>query len=155
MRRFLPTALLTLLSVLLAGGLTLLPGTASAARGKKKSASGTTEAPKPLSAYEKLFKDKRVTTVRGFMTLHMFEGNKLYVELPDSLLGREMLLGTTIEESSDPGEGFAGQQPRDPLHVVFTRSDSLICLRRVHSDVLVEGDSLMARAVRRSTSFLG
>ena len=150
MRRFLPTALLTLLSVLLAGGLTLLPGTASAARGKKKSASGTTETPKPLSAYEKLFKDKRVTTVRGFMTLHMFEGNKLYVELPDSLLGREMLLGTTIEESSDPGEGFAGQQPRDPLHVVFTRSDSLICLRRVHSDVLVEGDSLMARAVRRS-----
>lgn len=54
------------------------------------------------------------------MTLHMYEGNKLYVELPDSLLGREMLLGTTIEESSDPGEGFAGQQPRDPLHVVFT-----------------------------------
>lgn len=93
MRRFLPTALLTLLSVLLAGGLTLLPGTASAARGKKKSASGTTETPKPLSAYEKLFKDKCVTTVRGFMTLHMFEGNKLYVELPDSLLGREMLLG--------------------------------------------------------------
>lgn len=90
-----------------------------------------------------------MTTVRGFMTLHMFEGNKLYVELPDSLLGREMLLGTTIEESSDPGEGFAGQQPRDPLHVVFTRSDSLICLRRVHSDVLVEGDSV-ARAVRRS-----
>ena len=150
MRRSLPTALLTLLSVLLAAGLTLLPGTASAARGKKKSASGTTETPKPLSAYEKLFKDKCVTTVRGFMTLHMFEGNKLYVELPDSLLGREMLLGTTIEESSDPGEGFAGQQPRDPLHVVFTRSDSLICLRRVHSDVLVEGDSLMARAVRRS-----
>lgn len=34
--------------------------------------------------------------------------------------------------------------------MVFTRSDSLICLRRVHSDVLVEGDSLMARAVRRS-----
>lgn len=91
-----------------------------------------------------------MTTVRGFMTLHMYEGNKLYVELPDSLLGREMLLGTTIEESSDPGEGFAGQQPRDPLHVVFTRSDSLICLRRVHADVLVEGDSLMARAVRRS-----
>ena len=30
-----------------------------------------------------------MTTVRGFMTLHMFEGNKLYVELPDSLLGRE------------------------------------------------------------------
>ena len=99
MRRFLPTVLLTLLSVLLAGGLTLLPGTASAARGKKKSASGTTEAPKPLSAYEKLFKDKRVTTVRGFMTLHMFEGNKLYVELPASLLGREMLLGTTGQKA--------------------------------------------------------
>ena len=89
MRRFLPTALLILLSVLLTGGLTLLPGSASAARGKKKSASKTTEAPKPLSAYEKLFKGKRVTTVRGFMTLHMYEGNKLYVELPDSLLGRE------------------------------------------------------------------
>ena len=54
---------------------------------------------------KKLFKDKRVTTVRGFMTLHMFEGNKLYVELPDSLLGREMLLGTTIEEKLRPRRG--------------------------------------------------
>lgn len=148
MRRFLSKALPALLCVLLTGGLTLLPGDA-AARGKKRSAAGK-EAPKPLTDYEKLFKEKRVTTVRGFMTLHQFEGNKLYIELPDSLLGREMLLGTIIEESSDPGEGFAGQQPRDPLHVVFTRSDSLICLRRVRSNVLVEGDSLMARAVRRS-----
>ena len=65
MRRFLPTALLILLSVLLTGGLTLLPGSASAARGKKKSASKTTEAPKPLSAYEKLFKGKRVAVVGG------------------------------------------------------------------------------------------
>lgn len=149
MRKLLSTAFPALLFVLLAGGFALFPGDA-AARGKKRSAAKTTEAPKPLSDYEKLFKEKRVTTVRGFMTLHLFEGNKLYVELPDSLLGREMLLGTIIEESSDPGEGFAGQQPRDPLHVVFTRSDSLICLRRVRSDVLVEGDSLMAQAVRRS-----
>lgn len=148
MRRLLSKTLPALLCVLLTGGLTLLPGDASA-RGKKRSAAGK-EAPKPLTDYEKLFKEKRVTTVRGFMTLHLFEGNKLYIELPDSLLGREMLLGTIIEESSDPGEGFAGQQPRDPLHVVFTRSDSLICLRRVRSNVLVEGDSLMARAVRRS-----
>lgn len=150
MRRFLTAALPLLLSALLAGSLTLLPGAASAARAGKRSAARTTKAPRALSAYEKLFKEKRVTTVRGFMTLHMFEGNKLYVELPDSLLGREMLLGTTIEQTSDAGEGFAGQQPRDPLHVIFTRTDSIVCLRRVQTGVLVDGDSLMARAVRRS-----
>ena len=152
MRRFLPTALLTLLSVLLAGGLTLLPGTASAARGKKKSASGTTETPKPLSAYEKLFKDKRVTTVRGFMTLHMFEGNKLYVELPDSLLGRGLMITTTIERTGDPGDGLAHQQPVPPYMVEFGRgkSDTLLYMREFAPVVIVDGSPAMREAVGRS-----
>lgn len=147
MKRLLTTMLPALLCLALTGSLLLAPQSGWARSKKRKAKS---EAPKPLSDYEKLFHEKRVTTARGFLTLHMMEGNKLYIELPDSLLGREMLLGTTIEESSDAGEGFAGQQPVTPLHVVFTREDSLVCLRRVRSDVLVEGDSLMERAVRRS-----
>lgn len=149
MKRRLMTLLPALLCLALTGMLLLAPQSGWA-RSKKREQKAKKENPKPLTDYEKLFKEKRVTTARGFLTLHMFEGNKLYIELPDSLLGREMLLGTTIEESSDPGEGFAGQQPGVPLHVTFTREDSLICLRRVRSDVLVEGDSLMERAVRRS-----
>ena len=150
MKRGLTSILPALLCLVLAGSLAFAPQSAQA-RGRKRAEKAKSEAPKPLTDYEKLFKEKRVTTARGFLTLHMFEGNKLYIELPDSLLGREMLLGTTIEESSDPGEGFAGQQPGVPLHVTFTREDSIICLRRVRSDLLVDGDSLMARAVRRSS----
>lgn len=149
MKRIASTLLPAVLCAALTAGLVVAPQSL-VARSRKRDRKAATESPKPLSDYEKLFKDKRVTTARGFLTLHMMEGNKLYIELPDSLLGREMLLGTTIEQSSDPGEGFAGQQPRAALHVVFTRTDSLICLRRVRSDVLVEGDSLMNQAVRRS-----
>lgn len=149
MKRPIPAAL-TALSVLLSGCLVVLPADGRAAARKKGKAGTEAPAPKKLTPYEKLFKDKRVTTARGFMTLHMFEGNKLYIELPDSLLNREMLIGTTIEESSDPGEGFAGQQPCEPLHVVFTRTDSTVYLRRVRSNVLAGGDSAVFRAVRRS-----
>lgn len=151
MNRSISTVLI-FFTVLLSGCLIMTPFDSDAGildRKKKKTETPTSVAGK-LTPYEKLFKDKRVTTARGFMTLHMFEGNKLYVELPDSLLNREMLIGTVIEESSDPGEGFAGQQPCEPLHVLFTRTDSTIYLRRVRSNVLAEGDSAILRAVRRS-----
>ncbi|WP_288238549.1 DUF5118 domain-containing protein, partial [uncultured Alistipes sp.] len=55
-------------------------------RGKKKKHEADTV--RKTTPYEKLFKDKKVRTVRGGgLTLHLVE-DKLYLELPDSLLDR-------------------------------------------------------------------
>lgn len=48
------------------------------------------------SDYDKLFKGKKCQTVKGLVTIHKVDGEKLYFELPMSIFGREMLLGSTV-----------------------------------------------------------
>lgn len=118
-------------------------------RDKKKTQGDTVETTTP---YEKLFKDKRAETVRGGgLTLHRIE-DRLYLELPDSLLGRGMMISTTIERTADPGDGFTGQQPVPPYLIEFTRSssDTLLYLREFAPLVIVDGSPAMREAVERS-----
>ena len=61
--------------------------------------------------------------------LHDVKG-KLYFEIPDSLFGREMLLGSTISEVSDNAAATTGSKSDYPLHVVFTRNDRSVQLVR-------------------------
>lgn len=56
-----------------------------------------------LTPYQKLFKNKKVQTAHGLMTIHKVEG-KVYVEFPVAMLGREMLFASSIENTSDGGE---------------------------------------------------
>lgn len=108
------------------------------------------EPEKKATPYEKLFKDKKAKTVKGFMTLHLIEG-KVYMELPLSLIGKQMLVGTTAEQVSDAGEVFVGQQPRQPIHIVFTKTDSLVQMRRVRNQVITDQDDLnMQEALKMS-----
>ena len=61
-----------------------------------------------LTAYQKLFKDKQVKTAHGLMTIHKI-GDKVLVEFPIRLLGKDMMLTSSIEDISDNGEGVVGQ----------------------------------------------
>lgn len=97
---------------------------------KKKSKDKTEKIDSKLTKYEKLFKDKKVDTKKGLITLHKIEG-KVYFEFPKSLLNREFLLGSTIVEISDNGNGLVGQMPYDPMHVTFTLKDSTFQMRQV------------------------
>ena len=68
-----------------AGSAAVGAGAGDRKRDKKKKQEADTAA--KATPYEKLFKDKRVETVRGGgLTLHL-TADKLYLELPDSLLG--------------------------------------------------------------------
>ena len=78
-----------------------------------------------LTKYEKLFKDKKVITAEGLFTLRQVNG-KVYFEFPKTLLSREFLLGSTIVEISDNGNGLVGQMPYEPMHVTFTLRDSTL-----------------------------
>ena len=57
------------------------------------------------------------------------EDGKVLIDIPSNMLGREMLFGTTITETSDNGNGIVGSKPQDPLLVVFTKENNNIALR--------------------------
>ena len=85
-------------------------------------------APKKTSEYEKLFKEKH-ETADGMIRLHKVKG-KLYFEFPVALLGRDMLLGSTVSEISDNGDAVIGSKPTDPLWIQFTRTGDKVQVRK-------------------------
>ena len=81
-----------------------------------------------LTAYQKLFKGKQVKTAHGLMTVHKV-GGKVLVEFPIKLLGKDMMLTSSIEDISDNGEGVVGQFAGYALPFRFTRLDSTLQAR--------------------------
>ncbi len=109
----------------------------AASRKKKKDKDKTEEvAPeKKESKYDKLLKKPGVKTVKGdFITLHRI-GNKVYFEYPLKYMGRELLIASTISETSNPNFCTVGYKPADPMHVRFDLQDSTIFLRKVNAIV--------------------
>lgn len=88
------------------------------------------------SEYDKLL-GKKHETAMGIFTLHSLDG-KLYFEIPLRLLGRDMLLGSTVTSVSDNGNAIVGSKPQDPLHVRFTmdKARTHIQLRLVDYDYI-------------------
>ena len=71
---------------------------------------------KKISPYEKLFRGKKcVKAGEGFMTLHIV-GSKLYFEMPLAEMGKEMLLATTVTETTDNTVAINGYKAKTPLH---------------------------------------
>ena len=111
---------------------------------RKKNKKGDKVEVKKESAYEKFFKGKKCETVKGLLTIHKMD-NKVYFELPLSLLGRDMLLGSTIAEISDNSFGSVGEKPHTPLHIQFTKTDSVINLRYVSLGYVTEDKNIQDR----------
>lgn len=118
-----------LLILILCGGM-VIP--AQARKKSKKVSVETTskKEEKKETKYDKLFKDKKVTTEKGFITLHKFD-NKVYFEYPVKYLNRDLLLGSTIAETTDNQFGSVGEKSSDPFLIRFVQRDSTITLRRV------------------------
>lgn len=69
--------------------------------------------------YKKLMKDKH-TTYKGLLTIHKFEkDNKILLEIPLSIEGKDLLLASTVSEISDNGDAVCGQKPHYPVHFRF------------------------------------
>ena len=97
--------------------------TQAEARKKKKSGKEIAKEEKKtesLTPYQKLFEGKKVETAKGIMTVHKVDG-KVYVEFPLSLQNKDMLLLSSIERTSDHGDGAVGQFGgyQKPLFVYF------------------------------------
>lgn len=70
--------------------------------------------------------------MQGLFSLHLLDGD-VYFEVPDSMLGRDLLLGVTVLSVSDGEESSVGMQPSRPRHVVFQRTDSLLQIAALDS----------------------
>ena len=114
----------------------LLNATDAFAKKKKKAKKGeveNVEEATPKSKYDKLLKKPGVITVKGdFITMHRV-GNKLYFEYPVKFLGRELLIASTISETSNADFCTVGYKPSDPMHVKFDLVDSTIYMRKVNA----------------------
>jgi len=105
---------------------------------------------KELSNYEKLFKNKKYTSAKGLFTFHLID-DKLYVELPLSILNKPFLVGTSIEEVSDPQESSIGQHLAKPIRAFFQQRDSVVEFCRSQTPILAEHSEKIRTAVQKSS----
>ena len=145
------------IAYLLLGTAFLMAGEGSYAKGnnKKKKKSDKTEAsapaPKKTSDYDKLFKDKKVKTVKGMMTLHMVDNKQLLVELPLSLLGRDMMILSSVSAITDHTDSYVGGSPIKPQQIRFSKIGNSVQLRRERDMTMVEeGEKGMLEALEKS-----
>lgn len=121
---------------------------AAARKEKKKKGKDKTEQTdtvKKETPYEKLFKDKKFVTATGFVTVHLMEDGEIIMELPKSLLGRDMTMSSVIESTSDGGDGAAGFVSPGQLPVRFTATDSLVLIHKISSRrFLTDADNMKA-----------
>lgn len=67
----------------------------------------------------------------GGMGIYLSSKNKVYLGIPENLLGRKLLIGGTVSAVSDPGAANVGQMASGPLQCVIpTLEDSLLVLSR-------------------------
>ena len=90
---------------------------------KVVAAPDTAKKPTP---YEKFLKKKGLKTETGSLKLYT-DGNDVWLEIPDSLVGRKVVLSTVLKNSSDPWIEV-GQQVSTPKVLQIGRTDSLLVL---------------------------
>lgn len=99
---------------------------------KKKKQENKTE---KKDAYERFITgNKRVSSSSTFMTLHTLD-SKVFIELPKSSMGRDMLVGATISSVSNPKLGDLGFKNSNLVHVRFVEKDSSVVMQVVNTDL--------------------
>ena len=116
--------------------------------GERKAKKNKQEEKRP-GKYEQLFKGKMCTTVSSdFMTLHKVDG-KLYFEMPLEVLGREMLLASSVAKTSNNMAAVCGYTP-NVMHVRFVLQDSTVQLCSVASTVTANlGNERMKQVIKQ------
>ncbi len=120
--------------------------------GKKKAAapaSTAQTAPAKTSEYERFLKEKPKTEF-GMVLVHKSK-EKLYLEIPVKLLGRDMLLGSVVSETSDNSRAIVGSQPNAPMHVRFLKNENRIALTSVASANITDSPDV-EKAIARSNA---
>ena len=119
--KYLRNILCALLCCLVLGG--SLSDASAAPRRKKKAKTEQKDTVKKVSAYEKLLKGEKLKD-EGFITVHLKDG-KVYFEMPDSVFGRNLIMGSTVKSISNNADAVVGSK-NDLIHFTFTRRDTTV-----------------------------
>ena len=117
-----------MLLVIILGVICCTPQDVTARSKKKKGKTGeaivaiTTQE----TAYDRLFKGKNVVTSNGVMRAHLVDGKSVYLEIPENVLGKDMLYFSTIDKSSDSGEGYIGDRSKVSFGFRFAKEGKYI-----------------------------
>lgn len=105
-----------------------------------------------LKPFEKVITDEAVSQ-EGFINLHEVKG-KLYFEIPDTLMGAEMLLGARVAEVSTPAGAakiVAGEMRRAPVIVSFSRDERNVYMHKTVHNYLVDDNDPLKKSFDRNT----
>ena len=118
-------------------------------KGKKaEKTEATAPAPKK-SPYEKFLAKKNLKRSEGGPFRLYLDGKKILAEIPDSLMGRKLLISTSLRQSSSP-LFLAGDNVSPQRVFVLHRTDSLLLLTHA-SPLSVLADTTLAAAIARSS----
>lgn len=102
-------------------------GSPSFAKKPKKESPAKTEKP-PKSPYQKFVSAKKTLKAEGFAKLYRQKG-KFWMEIPDSLMGRRILISTVSLGGGSSLFYLPGQELSSQAVYVLDRTDSLLLLR--------------------------
>lgn len=97
---------------------------------KKKAKAEQAEAPAPApkkSKYDKFLEKKGLKSAEGFLKIYR-DGKDTFLEIPDSLIGREVILSTWLEESSEQTMATGVEVSACPVYQIC-KEDSVILLK--------------------------
>ena len=137
----------------------LVPSTDAAAfpfkkKKKKKAQTEAVTAPKPApkkkqTPYEKLMKEVADSACGGTFNLYRTSKDKIYMGFPRNMMGRRMLVGSTITATSNPSYLNVGYKYAKPTYFQIDLKDSLVVLT-VPGTNATSSDPGMQTALERS-----
>lgn len=136
----------------------LVPSTDAAAsvfkKKKKKAQTEATAAQKPApkkkqTPYEKLMKEVADSACGGTFNLYRTSKDKIYMGFPRNMMGRRMLVGSTITATSNPAYLNVGYKYVKPTYFQIDLKDSLVVLS-VPGANATSSDPGMRTALERS-----
>lgn len=133
------------------GAILIATSPAFCAQDKAEAVKKNAEEKKDSTVKKNAYKDiqkKKTAEAKGMFTVTLSDG-KVYFEIPDRLLGREFVMGSTIKSISDNNNGVVGSKAMNLQHITFTRRDSTLLLREVESEY-ISTDSNIERALSKS-----
>lgn len=102
-------------------------------KGKSKTEQKTDSVLNSKDIYHKLFKDKKKHIIsKGTITVHQYE-DKIFLELPTRLIGRDFLVHSAITASSDIS--LTGTKASQSKYLIINKTDSLVLFQEPNANV--------------------
>ena len=98
--------------------------------------------------YKKLI-TKDAITQNGVFKVHKIKG-KYFFEIPNNLLGRDFLLGSRVAKTSNNKDVVAGQMPKQPLLVRFTKDENKVYLHKITSPNICDKNEIIYKSLKRN-----